>query len=79
MSVLCKEMLGSLSDYVDGELDPELCAEITRHMSGCGDCRVMVDTFRKTVVLYRSYGHEELPDDAKARLFAVLRLEGCTA
>ena len=50
------------------------CAEIERHMADCGNCRAVVDTLRKTVSLYRTYGHEELPADAKARLYAVLRL-----
>jgi anti-sigma factor RsiW len=75
MSHSCKDHLGELSDYVDGDLQPELCAEIDRHLAECGNCRVVVDTLRKTVMLYRIYGHEEVPDDAKARLFAVLEIE----
>lgn len=67
-------MLGSLSDYVDGELEATLCQEIERHMAGCGNCRAVVDTLRKTVYLYRDHGHEALPYDAKARLYAVLKL-----
>lgn len=73
--MLCKEMLGSLSDYVDGELEAHLCAEIERHMAGCGNCRAVVDTLRRTVYLYREHGHADVPDDAKARLYAVLKLE----
>lgn len=72
--MLCKEMLASLSGYLDGELDPQVCAEIDRHMAECGDCRVVVDTLRKTVILYRQHGHADLPDDARARLYAVLNL-----
>ncbi len=67
-------MLASLSGYIDGELEAQLCAEIDHHMAGCGDCRVVVDTLRKTVTLYRSRGHEPLPPDAKERLYAVLKL-----
>ena len=74
MSVECHEHLDCLSDYIDGELDPTLCAEIERHMAACGDCRIVVDTLRKTVSLYRNYGHEEVPEDAKERLYAVLKL-----
>ena len=74
MSVHCEDTLGILSEYVDGELDQSLCAEIERHMAECGNCRIMVDTLRKTIILYRDYGHEEIPDDAKARLYAVLHL-----
>ncbi len=71
----CGEMLGSLSEYLDGELPECLCAEIERHLKECGDCRVMVDTMRKTVVLYHDYGHENIPVDAKERLYKVLHLD----
>jgi len=70
--VHCKEMLGTLSDYIDGELDPALCAEIERHMVECGDCRIMLDTLRQTVILYRTHGHQPVPEDVKARLYALL-------
>jgi anti-sigma factor RsiW len=73
--MFCKEMLRSLSDYIDGELEAELCAEIELHMAGCGNCRVVVDTLNKTVSLYREHGHEPVPPEAKDRLYAVLRLE----
>jgi predicted anti-sigma-YlaC factor YlaD len=75
MSQSCRDHLGALSDYLDGDLQPELCAEIERHLAECGNCRVVVDTLRKTVMLYRAYGHEEVPDDTKARLVAVLEIE----
>lgn len=75
MSVECRDHLDGLSDYVDGELDPALCAEIERHMAECGDCRIVVDTLRKTISLYRNHGHEDVPEDAKARLYAVLKLD----
>ena len=74
MSGHCKDTLGILSDYLDGELEDRLCAEIERHMAECGDCRVMVDTLRKTVLLYRRLGHQELPSEARERLYAVLHL-----
>jgi len=74
MHLSCRDSL-MLSDYLDGELDEQLCAEIERHMAECGNCQMMVDTLRKTVMLYRAYGHEEVPEDAKERLYAVLGLE----
>ncbi len=70
----CRELLGVLSEYLDGEVDDSLCSEIERHLAECGDCRIMVDTLRQTVVLYRAHGHEEVPADAKDRLYAVLHL-----
>ena len=73
----CRDTLDIISEYVDGELGPALCAEIEQHMAECGNCRVMVDTLRKTVILYRDYGHQDVPADAKERLYAVLHLAPC--
>jgi anti-sigma factor RsiW len=75
----CRDMLGSLSDYIDGELEERLCAEIEAHMKDCPDCRVMVDTLRKTVVLYRTHGRAEMPADVRSRLHAVVNLEALQA
>jgi anti-sigma factor RsiW len=74
-SVECKHLLGQLSDYVDGELGQAMCQEIERHLAGCQDCRVVVDTLRKTVLLYQSYSSDPIPGDVEERLFKVLDLE----
>ena len=71
----CQELLGQLSDYIDGDLEVALCAEIEEHLSGCSDCRIMVDTMRKTIVLYHEQAPEDLPSDVKDRLYRVLKLE----
>ena len=73
----CRHLLGSLSDYVDGDLADEICAEIERHMAGCERCQVVVDTLRKTVELYRTTAEEPatLPTDVRQRLFFRLDLD----
>jgi anti-sigma factor RsiW len=72
----CRHLLESLSDYVEGDLPEELCAEIERHMAGCENCRVVVDTLRKTISLYRTTGSvTEMPEDARQRLFHRLDLD----
>ncbi|MEA3336478.1 MAG: zf-HC2 domain-containing protein [Chloroflexota bacterium] len=70
----CREMLSDLSAYLDGDLDDALCLEIERHMTDCEDCRVVVDTLRKTVMLYHRLPPEPLPDDVEDRLFKQLDL-----
>jgi anti-sigma factor RsiW len=72
---ICQELLGELSDYVDGELEAALCAELEAHLAECPDCRVMVDTLRKTIVLYRSQSQVGLPSDVQERLYKVLEME----
>jgi anti-sigma factor (TIGR02949 family) len=70
----CRDLLGALSAYLDGEAEEALCQEIERHMEGCENCRIVVDTLAKTVHLYRERGHTPLPDDARQRLYAALDL-----
>ncbi len=71
----CKELLGQLSDYIDGELGAELCAEIERHLSGCDNCRVVVDTLRKTIILYKTQPRADVPDRVHEELIKVLDLD----
>ena len=70
----CEGILGNLSIYLDGEASEALCAEIDRHLSGCTDCRVVVDTLRRTVSLYRTLPQPELPDHLRERLYRTLDL-----
>lgn len=70
----CRDMLGNLSNYIDGELEAELCAEIEEHVAECVNCRIVVDTLKRTVTLYHDHGHEPLPEDVKTRLLAALDL-----
>ena len=71
----CKELLGELCDYVDGELEASLCAELEAHLAECHDCRVLVDTLRRTIVLYRTQSQPAMPEEVKSRLYRVLKLE----
>jgi predicted anti-sigma-YlaC factor YlaD len=71
---ICHELLGHLSDYIDGELEAAICAQLEEHLAECPDCRVMVDTVRKTIILYRTQSPTELPLDVKNRLYQVLKL-----
>jgi anti-sigma factor (TIGR02949 family) len=72
----CRQLLGSLSEYVDGELDDELCSVLEQHLEGCEDCRIVVDTLRKTVYLYHESTQDEtIPTDIRTRLYKSLNIE----
>jgi anti-sigma factor (TIGR02949 family) len=72
----CNELLGSISDYVDGALQDELCRELEKHLSGCENCRVVVDTLKKTISLYQTTGADtDVPADVRERLFKRLDLD----
>jgi anti-sigma factor RsiW len=72
---ICYELLEQVSEYIDGELEPGLCQELEAHLAGCPNCRIMVDTVRKTITLYHAQTPAELPQDVEDRLYKVLKLD----
>jgi anti-sigma factor RsiW len=75
----CRTYLQELSPYIDGELSEELCAELEQHLEGCQNCRVVVNTLRKTVELYHD-GElvEDVPAAVRQRLYLSLNLRDST-
>jgi anti-sigma factor (TIGR02949 family) len=72
----CHQLLGSISEYLDGELDDELCAMLEEHLANCENCRIVVDTLKKTVFLYRTTAQAEtLPGEVRERLFKSLNIQ----
>ncbi len=68
----CDDLIGELSDYIDGELDSELCKKLEKHLAACDNCRLMVDTMKMTVQLCREGIYEDLPEDVQLKLNQVL-------
>ena len=72
----CEELLGSLSAYIDGDLRPELCQELEKHLSECDNCRVVLNTTKRTIELVHSPAEKsDLPEDVRERLFKRLNLD----
>lgn len=72
----CDALLGSLSEYIDGGLSPELCQEIEKHLAGCENCRVVLNTTKRTIdLVHTSAEKPDLPDEVRERLFKRLRLD----
>lgn len=69
----CKETIRRLSDLLDGELDPALVTELNRHLELCDDCRLVVDTTRKTIRIYCHTEPLPLPAEVQERLENALR------
>jgi predicted anti-sigma-YlaC factor YlaD len=66
--VKCKEIITELADYLDEDLDPVLRASIEQHLAKCKDCRVVVDTCKKTIQIYCNSEPAPLPLDTRERL-----------
>ena len=72
----CEELLGSLSSYIDGDLPPGLCLELEKHLAGCNDCRVVLNTTKRTLdLVHAPIEKPDLPEDVRERLFKRLNLD----
>lgn len=72
----CKDLVENISNYVDGSLSEQLCFELEKHLEDCENCRVVVNTLKKTIEIYQNEGvKEKTPNDVKERLFYRLNLE----
>lgn len=69
----CKKLITELSNFLDNEVDPALRRELEEHMSGCPDCRVILDTTRRTIQIYRGCEPYPLPQSLHDRLQEAVR------
>ena len=69
----CKKALEEISNYIDGELDPQLRAQLEIHLKACHKCGIVLDTTRKTIELYCDDKLLTLPDPLRERLHETLR------
>ncbi|MBF0171560.1 MAG: zf-HC2 domain-containing protein [Nitrospinae bacterium] len=72
----CREIFERLNDYLDQELDPDLCDKIDNHVENCEPCIAFINTLRKTVELFQGYEGEdaprELPEPVRENLMKFL-------
>ena len=68
----CKGLIREISDYLDGDLAVETLTEIEIHLQRCKDCRLIVDTTRKTIAIYCNAEPLPLPSEVRERLHQAL-------
>lgn len=68
----CREVFALLSQYLDGELSPEVLDAIEGHIAGCEPCVEFTGSLRRTVALCRQYEPAQVPApigaESKAKL-----------
>jgi anti-sigma factor RsiW len=75
--VNCKGVIRELSSYLEGDLDVTVLSELEVHLTRCEDCRLIVDTTRKTIDIYCRAQPVPLPEDVRTRLHtSLMRLLG---
>ena len=64
----CRDIFARLSEYIDGELDVDLCSRLEEHMDDCPPCLAFLESLRRTVGLTRQLPDQELPDELRQQL-----------
>jgi len=68
----CKEFVDGISDFIDGDIAPELRERLQNHISECPNCWVVYDTTKKTIQIYKGMELQPLPEDVHQRLMQAL-------
>lgn len=70
----CSEIFSKLSEYLDGELAPDLCAEMSEHIEDCPPCVAFVESLKMSIGMVRAAPQTIVPgpvkDDVRAQLRA---------
>ncbi|HEY8089325.1 MAG TPA: sigma-70 family RNA polymerase sigma factor [Polyangiaceae bacterium] len=70
----CPEVLPILSQYLEGDIGPDQCAEMDRHVARCRRCQARCDSLRSTLALCRRSATDgRIPEDVQDRVRRALR------
>lgn len=75
MTMTCDQLETLLPEFFDGALTADQETAAANHLATCTNCRTVVSELEGVSSLSHTHGHLKLPDDAKARIRAVMRLE----
>lgn len=74
-SPMHKEVYKQICDFMGEDLNTPVCKEVAEHLESCPNCKVYLDTVKKTVTICQETEKEkEIPQDIKNRLFKVLNI-----
>jgi RNA polymerase sigma-70 factor (ECF subfamily) len=70
----CPDVLHLYSQRLEGEVSANLCAEMEKHVAGCGHCSAACDTLRRTLALCKAAGGDApVPDKVQASVRKAVR------
>jgi anti-sigma factor RsiW len=73
MVLNCKHVWAQISNYIEGDVDPELREAVEQHLAHCRHCAAVLDSTRNILVLIADDRVFELPMGYSGRLHARLQ------
>jgi RNA polymerase sigma-70 factor (ECF subfamily) len=69
----CPDVLTLFSQHLEDEISGDVCAEMERHLGGCGRCRVACDSLKRTLALCRAAPSARVPAAVQESVRVALR------
>jgi len=69
----CPDVIALWSRHIEGDIQPDTCAEMERHLESCPRCRGACDSLRRTLALCRALPGREVPVEIRESLRAAVR------
>ena len=70
--ITCQELIEFIDRYRDNELTAEQRTEFERHLEVCPSCVAYLKTYEQTILLARSTGSEQAPEDVPESLLRAI-------
>ena len=71
----CKDTVGLMLEYLDGELADDVRARLEEHLNGCSPCEEFLAAYRATPSLCKKALAKKMPETVAAKLTEFLRRE----
>jgi anti-sigma factor RsiW len=68
----CTDFLSKMTDYFDGQVEPEFVEEVRAHLVECQHCEVVVNTTRQTIEIYKDNELYELSTEVRERMHTAI-------
>ncbi len=69
----CPDVLQLWSENMEGDVKPELCSELERHIAACPRCRAACDSLKRTLALCRTTATPVVPESIQEAVRQAVR------
>ncbi|GAB3764702.1 anti-sigma factor family protein [Microlunatus parietis] len=69
----CRELVGLITDYLEGALPEPEVRRFDRHLTGCDGCTTYLEQFRRTIGLAGRLEPDDLDPAAESTLLSAFR------
>jgi RNA polymerase sigma-70 factor (ECF subfamily) len=69
----CPDVIGLLSQYIEGDISPETCKNMEAHVSSCQRCAARCDSLRQVLAACSSIRAPVVPEALRVSVLAEMR------